>query len=166
MVALAIAALVVGAVALVWRKRRPAVTSLWVAAFATALALMSGCSQGPENPQPRLGASREALTDRGSFKVAYTPRPEPIPLNEHFALEVAVTPVRSADGEGELSVVVDADMPAHGHGMNTAPRVTSLGGNRYQVEGMLFHMPGDWVLLVDVARGVSKERVVFPLQIK
>jgi hypothetical protein len=42
--------------------------------------------------------------------------------------------------------------------MNYRPRVAGRDG-RYVAEGLLFHMPGRWRLLLDVERGSSIERL-------
>ena len=55
-------------------------------------------------------------------------------------------------------LLADAAMPQHGHGMNVKPTVKSLGGGRFRVEGMLFHMPGSWELYLDLVRAGVLER--------
>ena len=43
-------------------------------------------------------------------------------------------------------------MPQHGHGFQTAPRVTrALAESWYLIEGVLFHMPGTWTLRIEFA---------------
>ena len=54
-------------------------------------------------------------------------------------------------------------MPAHKHGMNTSPRLSALGAGRFEAEGMLFHMGGEWQLYVYVGTGQQMERAVFPV---
>jgi hypothetical protein len=42
-------------------------------------------------------------------------------------------------------------MPQHAHGFITEPRVTrSLGVGTFLIEGVKFHMPGDWTLRVEL----------------
>jgi len=82
-----------------------------------------------------------------------------VPLNEHFTLEVLVS------GVEPRSVLVDADMPAHRHGMLSAPIVSSRGEGLYRVEGMLMHMPGDWVISVVLEGDGLDERLDFPLSV-
>lgn len=41
---------------------------------------------------------------------------------------------------------VDAQMPAHKHGMNYRPEVKMSETSEYEASGMLFHMPGVWRL--------------------
>lgn len=95
-----------------------------------------------------------------SFDVSFTPDPDPIPRNRLFSLMVAVKP-RDAAVAPSL-VLVDADMPAHRHGMPTAPVVHALGDGRFRVDGMLFHMPGAWEITIDLVVAASVERAVFP----
>jgi DNA-binding beta-propeller fold protein YncE len=79
------------------------------------------------------------------------------PLRNPFDLEVEVTPARGgAPFDGML--LADAAMPQHGHGMNVKPTVKSLGGGRFRVEGMLFHMPGSWEMYLDLVRAGVLER--------
>ena len=74
-----------------------------------------------------------------------------------------------ADGTAlshETRVVVDATMPLHHHGMNRVPKIETEGDGRWRARGMLFHMPGEWELTIDLfERGVS-ERAVFALELE
>ena len=84
-----------------------------------------------------------------AFQVFYTATPSPIPLNQPFSLVVRVEPAgKPIDA---FSLAVDARMPQHRHGMNTRPVVNDLGGGRYRVDGMLFHMAGRWELYFDIS---------------
>lgn len=104
------------------------------------------------------------LTDRGGFRVTRRTDPSPIPLNALYELEIVVEDAAGGDA-GAIEVAVDADMPAHGHGMNTAPEVEALGDGRYRVRGMQFHMPGYWETWIDVTRDGITERATFPDEI-
>ena len=37
---------------------------------------------------------------------------------------------------------------------------------RYRADGMLFHMSGDWVITVEMARGTESERAAFPVHVE
>jgi hypothetical protein len=80
--------------------------------------------------------------------------PERITLGEHFSVEAVVcaTPAVRA-------LRVDAQMPEHRHGMNYRARVSAAGEGRFVAEGLLFHMPGRWRLLIHVERGGHAERL-------
>lgn len=99
-------------------------------------------------------------TDGGSFSVTLSPTDGDILNNKHFSLDLSV---ESNKGEGPIKAEVDADMPAHGHGMNTKPELVDKGELKYQVDGMLFHMAGEWVIFIDVTRGETTERASFPV---
>ena len=84
--------------------------------------------------------------------------------NQHFSVDVEL---EAKDGESAgITVSVDADMPAHRHGMNTKPEVSAIDGAGYRAEGMLFHMGGDWVIKVDVTRGGTTESASFPVSVE
>jgi len=73
--------------------------------------------------------------------------PENVPMNAPFGALVAVC---SDSGLSPARVTVDATMPAHKHGMNYDPKTSKVGEHSYQVENLLFHMPGTWRLEVTV----------------
>lgn len=78
----------------------------------------------------------------------------PIAVGRHFAIEVQLCP--------DVAVLTraDASMPEHRHGMNYRPSVKPLGDGRWRVEGLMFHMPGRWELLLDVRLAGRTERVL------
>jgi len=84
-------------------------------------------------------------------------RTEPaIQVGRHFAVEAVVC----AGPPAEVTAMrVDAEMPEHRHGMNYRPSVAARGDGRYVAEGLLFHMPGRWLLLFDIERGGGTERL-------
>lgn len=118
------------------------------------------------------------LSNDGTYLVRYRTEPSPIPLNEPFSMEVLVYDAREPSRPAEaVSLGVEARMPAHRHGMNQVPEVRAvldgtedpaihswaledpaLGNGRYQVRGMLFHMPGVWELYFDLTRWAVTER--------
>jgi len=60
------------------------------------------------------------------------------------------------------NIRVDGDMPEHGHGLPTRPRVTAyLGNGDYLVEGMKFQMTGWWYVEFDVSAGGTQDTVRF-----
>ena len=86
--------------------------------------------------------------------------PAGVPLNEYFTLDVSTDPARAA------LVSVDADMPAHKHGMVSQPIVHALEPGHWRVDGMLFHMPGAWEVYVMVSACDTSFRLVFPVEVE
>ena len=127
---------------------------VWPLLSALALGACTGDPKDSGRAAPDTtaapGGPSEATSDDGRFTVRYTSRPAPIPQSEDFALDWTVA---GADGLDGLAVTVDAWMPDHGHGMNTRPE-TAGAGAAWTTTGMLFHMPGDWELVVEL-RGVG-----------
>ena len=88
---------------------------------------------------------------QGGVQAAWTADKQPIVVGRHFSLQVRLCP---ADA---VLARVDATMPAHRHGMNYRPGVKALGEGRWFVEGLMFHMPGEWELRLDVQAGGRTE---------
>ncbi len=98
----------------------------------------------------------------GTYYVSFHPLPDPVPLNQPFTLSVAVYDgVDHTKLLPDTTVEVSARMPAHNHGMNLEPQVTSNGDGTAKVDGMLFHMAGHWELYIDVVRDADIERATF-----
>jgi hypothetical protein len=96
-------------------------------------------------PPADLDLSTELPTAEHHFVVSYTPAITPPPINQLHTWTIRVTTPDGQPVEG-AQVAIDGDMPQHGHGLPTSPRVTrSLGDGRYLVEGMKFQMGGWWV---------------------
>lgn len=76
-------------------------------------------------------------------------------ISERFDLEVKLCGEGSKDIE---RIVVDANMPAHRHGMNYTPVKTMLEAGHYKASGLLFHMPGQWQIIVDTFSASISQR--------
>lgn len=135
-----------------WRSRPaacgPAVGVACVRAFALAFGLAFGFANSagaaPGTCGDHLVGPARQVAELGGLTVVFAPRPWPVPVGQHFALDIAVcaapgTPVPT-------SLRVDADMPAHRHGMNYKPTMQALGDGRFAAQGLMFHMPGRWRL--------------------
>lgn len=106
--------------------------------------------------------TNEAMTDGGTWHVRLTPTPSPIPLNDYFDVRVeAFTDEAMTAPAAGVTATFDAEMPAHGHGMNVEPEITDNGDGTWDVTGLLFHMEGDWRVAVGIAGTDSFESAVF-----
>ena len=97
------------------------------------------------------------------FIVTYTTPDGPPEINRMHSWILYVEsdsgdPIEGADIE------VDGGMPAHDHGLPTQPRVTEdLGDGYYRLDGVRFHMSGDWEMFVTIRSDESEETVVIPI---
>ena len=81
--------------------------------------------------------------EAAGLSVAFVPEPAPWAVSRHFALRGELC------GAGRL-LRVDADMPAHRHGMNYWPTLTLQPDGSFVAQGLLLHMPGRWRLRFEV----------------
>jgi hypothetical protein len=105
-----------------------------------------------QTEQPAVEAGRyQVLSEAGRFRITVRPEGGRIPVGplHTWIVEVAMPDGTPADVR---QLVFAGGMPQHGHGFETAPQVTdALGGGAFRVDGVRFHMAGDWKLRIDVA---------------
>ena len=130
---------------------------LCAAALALALPLGQALACG-EN----LGAQARRI-DAAQFQLAYRLLPDPVPVGQHFAIEIVLCPKGAATLPAELRV--DATMPEHKHGMNYRPSVKAVSPGQYRAEGLMFHMPGRWELVFELRGSGAPQRLTQSLQI-
>jgi hypothetical protein len=119
--------------------------------------MMSRMGDAPSDMD--LSTTRES--DNGIFRVSYTPSTETIPINQMHQWTLHV---ESADGTPveDATITVDGDMPQHGHGLPTSPRVTqNLGNGDYLVEGLKFQMGGWWLMDFTITANGQTDAVHF-----
>jgi hypothetical protein len=148
------------------KTRRSSRIITWVAAFLGGSVLLLGASFAfmwirmnhvPED----LDTSTELVSSQGIYRVAYSPQPGSISVNQihSWILHVENTegiPVENAE------IHVNGDMPGHGHGLPIIPQVTKyLGNGDYLVEGMKFHMPGWWYAEFTITANGKTDLVTF-----
>jgi hypothetical protein len=104
-------------------------------------------------------------SDAGTYEIELAPEDEGVTLGDLHRWELVLT---DAEGNavGGASVTVDGGMPAHGHGLPTAPKVVDAGeAGRYVIEGLRFNMPGTWELRFSIegAAGTDTATLEFGL---
>ena len=104
-------------------------------------------------------AGSNAESDNGQWQLSSTPpglvielrsELQPLRINQMHSWWVNVqtpdgSPVQDAD------IALDGGMPEHNHGLATAPQV--VAGDQpghYEIQGMRFHMPGNWQLRIRI----------------
>lgn len=110
-----------------------------------------------------LDARQRRVVANGAYRLAFAPLPAPWASGRHFALDIAVCP--TAGQPMPQALQVDADMPAHRHGMNYKPTVQALGHGRFRAEGLMLHMPGRWRLSFDLAVDGRTQRLQHELDL-
>ncbi len=101
----------------------------------------------------------------GLYLVSYKSELDPIEINK---IHNWVLHVETADGKpiADAKIVVSGGMPAHNHGLPTQPSVTkNLGNGDYLVEGMRFHMLGDWEIRVTIDAALGQDVCTIPLKL-
>lgn len=139
-----------------------------VSAMLVALALnaMVGVASAACPPDDSDGT----VLSKGDLLLAFKPLLKPdsaskvqrIPMARHFALEVQLCDRGGVSG-AQLTKA-DATMPAHKHGMNYRPTIKPLGHGRFRVDGLMFHMAGQWELAFEVQAGKEVTRLTHDVQ--
>ena len=127
-------------------------------ASMASLLFLGGCYSSGMKTLVAPPIARTVTSNDGNFSVYWVPKPDPIPLNRFFAIEVQILNLAGEAITPEMATLkVDAAMPQHGHGMNHVARVTPQDNGTWLAEGLLMHMPGDWQLYFDLeVDGVSR----------
>jgi hypothetical protein len=137
---------------------------LALAPFLVAAALAGGCTHAAP-PQAPADYPAERVSAQGAWRVSYKADPTPVPVHRLHAWTLHVARPDGSPVTG-ATINVDGDMPQHGHGLPTRPRVTrELGNGDYLVEGVKFQMGGWWVMDFEVTAAGRTDRVRFNLQL-
>lgn len=132
------------------RMRRRAVRTLLVlpGLFAGAVA---ACPLTPADGQSLAG---------DAVALAWSLSEGVIKVSDPFVLEVRACPA------GTELVAVDAQMPAHRHGMNYHPSIQAIGTGHWRVKGLIWHMAGHWELNFDLRHEGRTQRLRQAVQLK
>lgn len=118
-------------------------------------------AEAPAAQEPVVAeiAWRSAPSADGSHFIRWRPLVEPIPMADLFDVEVELWSDESMSEPAVYeSILVDAGMPHHGHGMNVVPELERRADGSWVARGMLMHMPGRWQVYVDVLDDGRLER--------
>lgn len=95
----------------------------------------------------------EPALEKSGVQAVWKTHGEPIAVGRHFVIDIQLCP---ADA---VLLRVDATMPAHRHGMNYRPSLQQRDDGRWRAQGLMFHMPGQWTLQLDVKVGAHTTRL-------
>jgi hypothetical protein len=123
-------------------------------AVAGIVAALAAASVGAQPCAAPAGFAPAGRIESRDTILLYRTVPATIEIGKHFTLDAVV-----CSNAAPSALRVDAQMPAHRHGMNYRARVSPQGDGRYRAEGLLFHMPGKWQFVFDVERPGRTERL-------
>ncbi len=133
----------------------------WRAAALVAAWPLAASAQPASAPAGACPAVPPGATVLAQGGVQAWWRAEPAPaVSKPFVLQVVLCPARA-----EL-LRVDATMPEHRHGMNYRPRLLPAGEGRWTVDGLVWHMPGRWELLLVTRLDGREQRLVHPVVLR
>ena len=126
----------------------------------------AGAADVKAKPTSDADYAKTMKSKDGGFKAAYTSDLDAIPVNKIISWKLKV---ETADGQAvkDADISVSGDMPEHGHGLPTEPKVTkNFGDGTYLVEGIKFSMPGWWIMTFTIKANGKTDSVTFNLQLK
>ncbi len=134
--------------------------------YKVALAILSLSCSVSSNAETSHACNNETISSSAlelkqqDRRLVITPKPQDEPVGKLFSLEIQIC------DDDSVVTKVKAVMPAHGHGMNYRPKVNQLAEKSYQVEGLLFHMPGVWLLTIETKSQGTRTKFQSELLIK
>jgi hypothetical protein len=121
----------------------------------------------------RAGEPPSCVSARGAYLVSYHSELDPIGINQIHDWVLHVTTAHGNAVSG-AHIAIAGGMPQHNHGLPTQPVVIEdiSGGDNtgdypgnYRVEGMRFHMQGEWEISISITSGSVQDTCVFVLQL-
>ncbi|MDC1436783.1 FixH family protein [Gammaproteobacteria bacterium] len=112
-----------------------------------------------------LAAQEVWESSSGSYIVSYSSKVTPIPINQ---IHQWILHIETADGEpvSDANLELQGGMPLHDHGLPTNPLATEyLGEGNYLIEGVRFHMMGDWEITLEISQGNITDTALIYLRI-
>jgi hypothetical protein len=99
----------------------------------------------------------------GLFVLSYASELVPLQINKLHAWTLHLEDPQGNPVVG-ANLQVSGGMPAHDHGLPTYPRITAeLGDGDYRLDGMRFHMSGDWEITITITTDDGTDSVVVPV---
>lgn len=101
-------------------------------------------------------ANGERVSPVDAAMLHYRIKSPPLTVAQHFSMQFLLC-------HDETMLVIegfklDALMPVHGHGMNYKASINWLDNGLVEASGLLFHMPGQWRITVNLTYdGVARQ---------
>jgi cytochrome c peroxidase len=105
-------------------------------------------------------------SEKGRYVVSLRPDAAPVQINQWQEWRIHIAR-RDGTPLAVREVALDGGMPAHGHGLPTAPAVTAIDSSGgFAARGVRFNMAGRWELRVLVADIEGADVAVFPFDVE
>jgi len=109
-----------------------------------------------------LDTSRKVQSQKGRFTVSYSIKDrEEIPIGDFHSWKLHIEDNESGETVNRALIAINGDMPRHGHGLPSNPEAAFLGNGNYRLDGLKFHMPGWWQLVLTISTADKYDRAVF-----
>jgi hypothetical protein len=99
-------------------------------------------------------AAQTLLSEKGALRLRLERR-APMKVGNYVTWHIWITQLDSQPAD--VSLAVRGGMPAHGHGLPSTPEVRRLSVGEFLVEGLMFNMPGAWVITFDLVTKASRD---------
>jgi len=114
---------------------------------------------------PAAAAESGWISESGLFRVSFRSELDPIVINRIHSWVLHIEDAHRTPVSG-AALSVTGGMPAHDHGLPTAPRVTrEVSPGDYVLEGVRFHMRGQWELEITIHADDRQDVVVIALEL-
>jgi hypothetical protein len=120
--------------------------------MASAVRLSSGVGGAAGAPLSVTAISKHKL-----FSALVT-HPSPLPVETMHTWKVRLFD-RKHRPVARAHIAVSGDMPAHGHGLPTTPIAVNRGHGLYELQGMMFQMPGRWYVQLQIRAAGRSDRI-------
>lgn len=109
------------------------------------------------------GNPLSAVSQPAGLHVTMTSELDPLTINQMHSWIISVHDAQDEAVDNAV-IRVDGGMPVHNHGLATNPQVTAqLGEGRYRLQGVRFHMNGDWELRLQIEHAGMQYQATFSL---
>ncbi len=136
-------------------------SSVLVAVALFGLVSLGGCGATPAAAAPDFAdAPAYDLPSVSGHLVVTVRSSPPRPGTGVNAVQLTIVDDRGAPVDG-AAVTATPWMPAHGHGTSVVPSISARGDGVYEIDRVLFFMPGRWELRAEIVpEGQAPDHVV------
>lgn len=122
--------------------------------------------KSPDNSAPQQASTHwevSQLTEKEIFNVTFSCRKKPY-IGEFQSCYLQIK--QQGKDVFDAKISIDGGMKMHGHGLPTSPTISPIDATgKYQIEGLEFSMPGEWIIGFRVVANQQTDQIIFKLSI-